>query len=104
MRAIVVFPFKIYQRLNKILNNYRLIRYARRYSISDDFRYRHKCLADRLLSQGYICSLLVMAPGCIYFAAHKIRSNAVHITMILDVATSAWFIDFCHKAIYVAFW
>ena len=30
-----------------------------------------------------------MAPGCIYFAAHKIRSNAVHITMILDMATNA---------------
>ena len=44
-----------------------------------------------------------MAPGCIYFAAH-IRSNAVHITMILDIAKSAWFIDFCHKAIYVASW
>ena len=40
-----------------------------------------------------------MAPECIYFVAHKIRTNAVHITMILDIATSAWLIDFCHKAI-----
>ena len=31
-----------------------LIRYARCYSHYDDFRYRHKCLVDRLLSQGYI--------------------------------------------------
>ena len=31
-----------------------LIRYARFYSHYDDFRYRHKCLVDRLLSQGYI--------------------------------------------------
>ena len=32
-----------------------------------------------------------MVPECIYFAAHKIRTNAVHITIILDIATSAWF-------------
>ena len=33
----------------------RLIRYARCCShYDDDFRYRHKCLVDRLLSQGYI--------------------------------------------------
>ena len=31
-----------------------LIRYARCCSDYDDFRYRHKCLVDRLLSQGYI--------------------------------------------------
>ena len=31
-----------------------LIRYARCCSHYDDFRYRHKCLFDRLLSQGYI--------------------------------------------------
>ena len=31
-----------------------LIRYARCCSHYDDFRYRHKCLMDRLLSQGYI--------------------------------------------------
>ena len=31
-----------------------LIRYARRCSHCDDFRYCHKCLVDRLLSQGYI--------------------------------------------------
>ena len=31
-----------------------LIRYARCCSHNDDFRYRHKCLVDRLLSQGYI--------------------------------------------------
>ena len=31
-----------------------LIRYARCYSHYDDFRYRHKCLVDRLLSKGYI--------------------------------------------------
>ena len=31
----------------------RLIRYARCCSHYDDFRYRHKCLVDRLLSQGY---------------------------------------------------
>ena len=31
-----------------------LIRYARCYSHYDDFRYCHKCLVDRLLSQGYI--------------------------------------------------
>ena len=31
-----------------------LIRYARCCSHYDDFRYRHKCLVDRLLSQGYI--------------------------------------------------
>ena len=30
-----------------------LIRYARCCSQYDDFRYRHKCLVDRLLSQGY---------------------------------------------------
>ena len=30
-----------------------LIRYARCFSHYDDFRYRHKCLVDRLLSQGY---------------------------------------------------
>ena len=30
-----------------------LIRYARCCSRYDDFRYRHKCLVDRLLSQGY---------------------------------------------------
>ena len=30
-----------------------LIRYARCCSHYDDFRYRHKCLIDRLLSQGY---------------------------------------------------
>ena len=29
------------------------IRYARCCSHYDDFRYRHKCLVDRLLSQGY---------------------------------------------------
>ena len=28
-------------------------RYARCCSYYDDFRYRHKCLVDRLLSQGY---------------------------------------------------
>ena len=31
-----------------------LIRYARYCSHYEDFRYRHKCLVDRLLSQGYI--------------------------------------------------
>ena len=31
-----------------------LIRYARCCSHYDDFRYCHKCLVDRLLSQGYI--------------------------------------------------
>ena len=31
-----------------------LIRYVRCYSHYDDFRYRHKCLVDHLLSQGYI--------------------------------------------------
>ena len=31
-----------------------LIRYTRCCSHYDDFRYRHKCLVDRLLSQGYI--------------------------------------------------
>ena len=31
-----------------------LIRYARCCSHYDDFRYRHKCLVDRLLPQGYI--------------------------------------------------
>ena len=31
-----------------------LIRYERCCSHYDDFRYRHKCLVDRLLSQGYI--------------------------------------------------
>ena len=31
-----------------------LIRYARCYSHYDDFRYRHRCLVDRLLSQGYM--------------------------------------------------
>ena len=31
-----------------------LIRYAGCCSHYDDFRYRHKCLVDRLLSQGYI--------------------------------------------------
>ena len=30
-----------------------LIRYARCCSYYEDFRYRHKCLVDRLLSQGY---------------------------------------------------
>ena len=30
-----------------------LVRYARCCSHYDDFRYRHKCLVDRLLSQGY---------------------------------------------------
>ena len=27
------------------------------------------------------------------------QDAAQHITMILDIATSAWSIDFCHKAI-----
>ena len=31
-----------------------LIRYAQCCSHYDDFRYRHKCLVDRLLSQGYV--------------------------------------------------
>ena len=31
-----------------------LIRYARCCSLYDDFRYRHECLIDRLLSQGYV--------------------------------------------------
>ena len=31
-----------------------LIRYARCCSHYDDFRYRHKCMVDRLLSLGYI--------------------------------------------------
>ena len=26
--------------------------------------------------------------------------DASHFTMILDIAESAWFMDFCHKAIY----
>ena len=34
--------------------SYSRIRYARCCSHYDDFRYRHKCLVDRLLSQGYI--------------------------------------------------
>ena len=32
----------------------KLVRYARCCSHYDDFRHRHKCLVDRLLSQGYI--------------------------------------------------
>ena len=35
-----------------------LIRYARCCSHCDDFRYRHKCVVDRLLSQGYIACRL----------------------------------------------
>ena len=35
-----------------------LIRYARCCSYYDDFRYCHKCLVDRLLSQGYIALTL----------------------------------------------
>ena len=42
--------------------------------------------------------------SCVHFAAHKIIMQhaayiTAHITMILDIATSAWLIDFCHKAI-----
>ena len=33
--------------------NFAVFRYARCCSHYDDFRYRHKCLVDRLLSQGY---------------------------------------------------
>ena len=33
---------------------WQLIRFARCCSHYDDLRYRHKCLADRLLSQGYV--------------------------------------------------
>ena len=36
------------------VNISQLIRYARCCSHYDDFRYRHKCLVDRLLSQGYM--------------------------------------------------
>ena len=35
-----------------------LIRYAQCCSHYDNFTYRHKCLVDRLLSQGYIASRL----------------------------------------------
>ena len=35
-------------------HNHLTFRYARCCSHYDDFRYRHKCLVDRLLSQGYI--------------------------------------------------
>ena len=35
---------------------------------------------------------------CIHIAAHKI-CKAAHFTVILNIATSAWFIDFCHKPI-----
>ena len=35
-----------------------LIRHARCCSHHDDFRYRHKCLVNQLLSQGYIVMLL----------------------------------------------
>ena len=38
-----------------------LIRYARCCSRYDDFRYRHKCLVDRFLSQGYIVLRLVIS-------------------------------------------
>ena len=37
-----------------VVCNPQLIRYARRCSHFDEFRYRQKCLADRLLSVGYI--------------------------------------------------
>ena len=38
-----------------VFNNIsQLIRYARCCSHYEDFRYRHKCLVDRFLSQGYI--------------------------------------------------
>ena len=37
--------------------NSQLIIYAECCSLYDDFRYRHKCLVDQLLSQGYTRSL-----------------------------------------------
>ena len=41
-------------KLCKTIKFSQLIRYARCCSHYDDFRYRHKCLVDRLLSLGYI--------------------------------------------------
>ena len=41
------------QEVYPVLSYSQLIRYARCCSHYDDFRYRHKCLVDRLLSQGY---------------------------------------------------
>ena len=42
------------------------MRYALCYSHNDDFRYHHKCLVDRLLSQGYIALQLEKSFGKFY--------------------------------------
>ena len=54
---IVNFPFLSSSRLSGPSYGVyisQLIRYTRCYSHYDDFRYRHKCLVDRLLSHGYV--------------------------------------------------
>ena len=45
---------KVFVTKNNGKHSLELIRYARCCSHYDDFRYHHKCLVDRLLSQGYI--------------------------------------------------
>ena len=38
---------------------------------------------------------------CIHITTHKIIiHNAAHFTITLDIATSAWLIDFCHIAVW----
>ena len=48
------FPATYHLALLMVLLISQLIRYARCCLHYDDFRYHHKCLVDRLLSQGYI--------------------------------------------------
>ena len=50
----------------------KLIRYARCCSHYDDFRYRHKCLVDRLLSHGYITLRLEKSFKKVYGRYHDL--------------------------------
>ena len=51
---IVNFPFLLPSGPSYGVYISQLIRYARYCSCYDDFRHRHKCLVDQLMSQGYI--------------------------------------------------
>ena len=72
-----------------------LIRYARCCSHYDDFRYRHKCLVDGLLSQGYI-ALRLEKSFKKYKRSVNVMVNAIHFQDDLYFTCGRNLVFFCH--------
>ena len=66
---------------------------TRLYDKRDDFDFH-------IVNFPFLSSNIPSSPSHgVYISQQHAAHITAHITMILDIATSAWLIDFCHKAI-----